>query len=117
MKFDKTKYKYIDHFNENGSREIVALSSYAGRVVKGYAKCDPRDTFDKEAGETLAAARCNFKVAKKRLANAQKKHAEAVKAYSDAMAQVTKMEAYLQCACNEYDEAKNVLDEIEKDIY
>ena len=52
-------------FYDNGSK-VVAVSSYAGRPVRGVAKCDPRDSFDIEKGRALAEARCDVKVAQKR---------------------------------------------------
>ena len=71
MGFSKNKYKFITHDLANGIKETIALSSYKGRVVKGRAKCDPRDEFNQEFGETYAALRCNLKVAQKRLASAK----------------------------------------------
>ena len=50
---------------EEGNK-IIAVSSYAGRPVKGYAKCHPSDKFDETSGRALAKARCNQKVAYKR---------------------------------------------------
>lgn len=64
-KFPVDKYRYIVTDNM-----VIAISSYAGKLVKGVAKCDPSDTFDVEKGKLLAAARCNEKVCSKRLAHA-----------------------------------------------
>ena len=55
------RYKYYT----NNKDVVVAVSSYAGKTVRGVAKCDPRDTFDIEKGKELAAARCNEKIAYK----------------------------------------------------
>lgn len=65
-------YRYIINNNK-----IFALSSYAGKTVKGIAKCDPRDEFDIEKGKKLASARCNAKVANKRYQRAEKELAAA----------------------------------------
>ena len=74
------KYKIIVHDNE-----VIAISTFAGKTVKGVAKADPRDEFDVEIGKELAIARCAAKIAikrqnraKKSVANAQAKLAEAV---------------------------------------
>ena len=45
---------------------VIAISTYAGKTVKGIAKVDPRDTFDPEVGKQLATARCAEKIAIKR---------------------------------------------------
>lgn len=60
--------------------KVIALSTYAGKVVRGIAKCSPQDKFDEEYGKKLAAARCNLKVAQKRLNRADKVYAAASKA-------------------------------------
>lgn len=62
-------YKYIVT-----NDKVIALSSYAGRTVRGIAKCHPNDTFDVEYGKKLAAARCNEKIAIKRHKAAEKKY-------------------------------------------
>lgn len=67
------KYKYIVT-----PTKVIALSTYAGRPVRGIAKCHPNDTFDVEYGKALAAARCNEKIARKRYARATKKYNELV---------------------------------------
>ena len=59
-------YKFVYYKNM-----IVAISSFAGKTVKGIAKCDPNDAYVKELGELIAKARCDIKVAKHRT-----KHAE-----------------------------------------
>ncbi len=62
-------YRYIVTSNK-----VIALSTYAGRTVRGVAKCSPDDEFDVEFGKQLAAARCNQKVAAKRYARARKEY-------------------------------------------
>ena len=59
-------YKIMTFTRSNGVKETVAISTYAGKTVRGVAKCDPRDEYDEELGRQLAIARCNLKVAKKR---------------------------------------------------
>ena len=62
------RYKYYT----NNKDVVVAVSSYAGKTVRGVAKCDPRDTFDIEKGKELAAARCNEKIAEKKINESKK---------------------------------------------
>ena len=72
--YTNDKYTY---FVADKQKKVVAVSTYAGKIVRGVAKCDPRDEFSVEDGKKLAAARCAVKIAKKRNANAnaQKKRA------------------------------------------
>jgi hypothetical protein len=116
MKFSLSKYTYITHkgVNKFGKpvQEIIAMSTYAGKPVKGVAKCDPKDSFDEGVGMELAAARCNAKIAAKRLKRAQTKHAEAVKDYEKAKKFLDKMIAYeedAELSCTEaLQEVKNL---------
>lgn len=98
MEYSLDKYKYFKFNDANGKVTISAVSTYGGRTVKGYAKCDPRDTYDYEAGKRLAAARCNEKVAKKRARRAEAK-------FKEATAQLRAAEAYYDKMANYYNEA------------
>ena len=62
--FPIEKYKFIILEKD---RKVIALSTYAGRTVRGVAVCAENDTFDVQKGKELAAARCALKVAQKRL--------------------------------------------------
>lgn len=69
------------HFHTTPDNRVIAVSSFAGKAVKGVAKCDSRGTFSLKTGKELAAARCAAKVAKRRF-----KHAEEV--YKQALSQL-----------------------------
>ena len=73
MKSKNFEYKYI----VNG-RTVIALSHYAGRTVRGVAKCSPEDEFDVEFGKKLAAARCDLKIAMKRRNRAAERYTNAM---------------------------------------
>ena len=105
MRFSLDKYKFYQFKNENGGTTISAVSTYAGRTVKGYAKCDPRDNFNVEKGKELAAARCNLKIAEKRRDRASKKYLEATQAVIEANAYFEKMKQYFMDADDQVDEA------------
>ena len=93
--FDVNKYKYFTYNNKKtGAKCVSAVSTYAGRTVRGVASCDPRDNFDFETGKSLAAARCNQKVAQKRARRAATKFAEAEKQLRAAEAYYDKMANY-----------------------
>ena len=73
---------------------IVAVSSFAGKPVKGYADLHPNDEFDLEYGQALAAARCAEKIAAKRCKRAYNKVDEARAQVNAAMTHLQKMMKY-----------------------
>ena len=85
-----TKYS----FYTDEKTKVVAVSTYAGKTVRGVAKCDVNDTFSLEKGKELAAARCNEKIAKKRLTRAQNAHADAMVEYLKLMRKLDKNISY-----------------------
>lgn len=107
------KYKFFVRQSDNA---VIAVSTYAGKVVKGIAKCAPGDKFNLEKGKELAAARCNLKIARKRLGRAQKKMREAI----DASERIDKfycdMSVYQRDALTAVIDAANKLQAIELDM-
>lgn len=94
------KYK----FYTNGSR-VIAVSTYAGKTVRGIANCHDGDEFSLEKGKRLAALRCAEKIARKRLNRADRKVDEAYWAHVNA-------EEYLDKMCDYKDDAIYELDEV-----
>ena len=90
MSVDMNKYKF---FKTSGNK-IIAVSSYAGRSVRGVASCDPRDSFNESKGQYLAAARCNAKIADKRVRRASRKVREAEEALKKAQRFYNDMTVY-----------------------
>lgn len=84
--------------------------------MRGIAQCDPRDSFNETKGQELAAARCNAKVAAKRVKRAQKKAAEAEKILKDAQRHYNKMNAYYMDSHAAVIEAENQIDEVLKEM-
>ena len=115
MKYSLDKYKFYQFKNDNGGMTIVAASTYAGKTVKGYAKCDPRDEFDIEKGKKLAAARCNLKIAEKRKMRAGNKYIEASIEADQATEYFDRMKQYFMDADDQVDEARTELNELMKD--
>ena len=109
---DMSKYK----FYTNDENTVVAVSSYAGRPVRGTAKCDPRDSFVFDKGKEIAAARCNLKVAKKRAKRAHQKYNEALVAFNEAQNRLKKMTDYCVTAESAVDAAYNEVVEIRKNL-
>ena len=110
MKYSLDKYKFYQFKNENGGITIVAASSYAGKTVKGYAKCDPRDEFSIEKGKELAAARCNLKIAEKRKMRAGNKYIQASIEADKAAAYFARMKQYFMDADDQVDDARAELE-------
>lgn len=100
-------------FAEN---RVYCMTYYAGKTIRGVAKCDPQDEFDVEAGKKLAKARCNYKLRKKQLKNKIKRceiaEAELILAQKHARnAVIYKIEAE-----SNLEASKKVLEEIEASL-
>ena len=106
-----TNYKYVVT-----PTKVIALSSYAGRTVRGIAKCHPGDTFNEDVGKALAAARCNEKIAAKRYARAQKEYIDMVQELHQMEAKAHKVANYLHDSYDVYKEAKQTVVEIRSEI-
>ena len=100
---DMTKYS----FYTDGKTKVVAVSTYAGKVVRGVAKCDVNDTFSLEKGKELAAARCNEKVANKRFARAQNLYTDIFLEYPKLVERFTKALNYRNDSEIALQEARN----------
>lgn len=94
MEYPLEKYKIYNHKVKDGSTEIIAVSTYCGKEVKGKAKCHPSDTYNFESGKMLAALRCNEKIAKKRYERAVQKELEAKLAVEEAINHYNAMVEY-----------------------
>ena len=99
------------HFFQHGNR-VIAVTTYAGRTVRGVAVCADDDNFDLEYGKRLAAARCNYKVAKKRRDRAFAKVASAAQVYETAVNNMDKYRRYFYDASNAVLEAGTELDNV-----
>lgn len=109
------RYRYIIDSEENPTKVIV-LSKYAGKDVRGVAKCSPNDEFDIQTGRELATLRCDEKVAYKRYQRAVKKVAEAREEMRLASKWLEDMEDYLTRSMVEYNHVADKLREFEADL-
>lgn len=100
----------------NQPTKVIVLSKYAGKDVRGIAKCSPNDKFDLKTGETLAKLRCDEKVAWKRVKRAQRKVAEAAEELRVASEFYEDMNSYLDRSINEYNEVIDALQEFENGL-
>ena len=80
MGFPLERYKFYVNQEKN---KVYAVSTYCGKRVSGSAICAAEDEFDLEKGKRLAAARCNLKVAEKRMRRAETKVQLAEKAMDE----------------------------------
>lgn len=96
----------------NSDNKVIAVSSFGEQPVKGIAKCDPSDTFSLEIGKELAEARCNLKIASKRVKYADVKLDEALKAFNAATEYLCYVKKYHASALNTHEEAQKVVDDI-----
>ena len=93
--------------------KVVCVSHYAGKAVRGIAKCDPKDEFNLDDGKDLAQARCDLKIADKRLKRSNDRYAEACALVEEAMAYKARMEDYQRESLDEYVVAKQKLVDLE----
>lgn len=112
MSFPLEKYR----FYTNGNR-VIAVSTYCGKTVRGVAVCHPDDNFDIEIGKRIAAARCNEKIAEKRLARASNKANEAGLDVIRAQQHQKEMQAYYNDAYIAYNDAAREYDMLIKSLH
>ena len=106
----KFEYKYkIDE----KKRTIVAMSTFAGKVIAGVARCAPSDEFDIETGKKIAAARCSVKVAEKRMKRARLCYEIAVEAADYWNKRLAKMTKYRVDSERAFESAVDALATIE----
>ena len=107
MNYPLDKYKFITAGNR-----VIAITTYAGKRVRGVAVCSKDDNFSLEKGKELAAARCALKVAQKRYKRASRKLGEAENACANADSYYDRMICYYEDSFNEVDEARYNLENL-----
>ena len=115
---EKYDFKVYEKTNEDGTKSsvVVAISKYAGKIVKGVAKCSQDDAFSLEAGTKLAAARCDFKVCLKRKNRAEKRKHEVAIQVEKLTEEYNKMCDYYNDALDEAFKSAERLAEIQKQM-
>lgn len=101
MKRKNFKYKYIV-----AGKKVIALSTYAKKVVKGVAVCADNDEFNEESGKKLAALRCDEKVAQKRFKRAENEYNWTREWLKTAQAAFDSASKYYTESAEAYKEAK-----------
>lgn len=109
----KKPYNYTIVHNKGTT---IAYSTFAGKTVKGYAKCNPDDFFRFSIGEKLAKARCGLKIAKKRRQWAESQYNKAKAEMFAAIKRFNEMESYVKDSIEAVFDAEDYLAEVLKDI-
>lgn len=94
--------------------KVICIAKYAGRSVKGVAKCHPEDTFDLEYGRALARARCEFKIANKKVKRANSRLLLAFAELDAANRNVVEATKYQDDSLANLMEARKTLEDFEK---
>ena len=98
------------------NNKVYCMRFYAGKTVRGIAKCDPSDTFDLEAGKKLAKARCAAKIAEKRLKRVTARFEAARNALVKASNDADYMSQLYESAITEFNRINWKLQEIEENL-
>lgn len=56
-------------FYEFDNNKVKAVTTYKNKIISAVAVCSPEDVYDFEIGKAIAKAKCELKVAKKRIKN------------------------------------------------
>ena len=105
------KYKYY-----RAGNKIIAVTTFAGKTVRGVAKCSSGDSFSEEVGRKLAAYRCNEKVAKRRWQRAVRKCDEAERMFKEAEKHYNDMIYYEEDAYTAWEDAQNQVEVLLREI-
>ena len=70
MELDK---RYRVYQNKN---QVIVITHYRGKSIKGVAKCSPEDEFDLERGIKIAKCRCDLKLMNKKQDDDAKQYVE-----------------------------------------
>lgn len=108
----KDLYRYIVVPMKDGRTKTIAISTFAGKTVRGTAICDVRDTYDEELGKQIAATKCGEKIAIKRVKRAARKQLEAEKELYKAQAHFNRMCTYYTDAVNAVNAASDAVNSL-----
>lgn len=101
-----TKYTY----HTDNKSLVICVATYAGRTVKGIAKCNTeQDTFDLQKGKELAKLRCERKLVEKRVRKAEERQWKAYQALIAATAKHDRAQEKTALCYKALQEAKSEL--------
>lgn len=85
---------------------IIAIQTWAGNPVKGYAHLHPEDNYNEEFGKALAAARCDMKISAKRKKYLKQKMLDALSKLEQAEQEYISIHEQYQRALQTYNDAE-----------
>lgn len=106
------RYKFFS----NKTGKVIAVSTYAGKEIRGVAKCNPKDQFDLVLGGKLAKARCDLKIARKRHERACAKYKEAQELADKIHKRLADMADYVENSSKELSRARRDLDKLLEEL-
>lgn len=77
MELDK---RYRVYQNKN---QVIVITHYRGKSIRGVAKCSPEDKFDLERGIKIAKCRCDLKLMNKKQTDDAKQYIELRRIYQE----------------------------------
>ena len=95
-------------------KKVYCMTYYAGKTIKGIAKCDPEDTFNEQSGKDLSKARCDVKLTKKKLDRCNKRVLLAAAELEAAQKRYNNALKYQDEALVTYMNARDSLEELTK---
>lgn len=97
--------------------KVVCVTKYAGKAIRGIAKCDERfDEFKSEVGRDLSKARCNVKLRKKMVERSQMKVKNIEKELANLQRVYNNMKQRYNEDLDEYVAAKSFLKDLENSL-
>ena len=101
--------RYRVYRNEN---QIIVVTHYRGKPVRGIAKCSPKDKFNLDRGIQIAKCRCNLKLLRKKQKNDIEQYVELRRAYLDITDKLESIPQKLLTRVNEMEHIENLLSEL-----
>lgn len=95
---------------------IVAIRSFGNKEIKGIARCSPNDTFDEDIGTKLAILRCDKKLAKAKLKEAELNLKEADKMITHYIKIFSEANKYFAKCKDNYNSISKSLEEFEIEL-
>lgn len=98
----KITYEIVD-------KNIIASTTYHGKIITATAKCHPDDIFDANIGIKLSTTKLKYKYAKAKYKQAVLKYNLALDEYDKVMMKALKAENFYLDACDQLKLAKKDL--------
>ena len=98
--------QYTYHVTED---KVYCITKFAGKAIKGVAKCDPEDTFNLDTGKGLSKCRCNAKIA-------TKKHKIACDKLEEARTRLIEATKYMHIALENFNDTYKKMCEVNLEL-